>query len=426
MGAHAVCIDIELGRAKVFRRNRESLRAALAGLEPMSRRQLFRVTFLLVFFLLLWGLGFITHVFFSPILWAVILATTTYPLYVRLLARVGDRKNIAAGIMTGGMLITAVLPAVYGIILAGQQGLEAYQLAADWLKEGHLKDLGALFAKVPVVGVLSQELVGHLVVAGSGQVEASLLEGGKAVSTFLLSQGVDFARNALLLATDFFIMLFTLFFVFRDGPDTYDTICRAIPLEEGHKAKIFKRLNTTMTAVVKGTLLTALAQGVTAGVTYYLLGVPFSVFLGALSGLLSILPVGGSAIVWVPVALYLLLSGAVAKGVILIGVGAGLVGLMDNLLQPLLIGRQARLPVLPLFLASFGGLAYFGLLGLFIGPILLAVVFETFVIYQEEYQQQENDMIIGATTDYRDDLRTGHELTNEPGGTARTRVIPSG
>jgi len=207
----------------------------------MSRRQLFRVTFLLVFFLLLWGLGFITHVFFSPILWAVILATTTYPLYVRLLARVGDRKNIAAGIMTGGMLITAVLPAVYGIILAGQQGLEAYQLAADWLKEGHLKDLGALFAKVPVVGVLSQELVGHLVVAGSGQVEASLLEGGKAVSTFLLSQGVDFARNALLLATDFFIMLFTLFFVFRDGPDTYDTICRAIPLEEGHKAKIFFR-----------------------------------------------------------------------------------------------------------------------------------------------------------------------------------------
>src|ERR1700675_419992 len=115
MGAHAVCIDIELGRAIVFRRNRESLRAALAGLEPMSRRQLFRVTFLLVFFLLLWGLGFITHVFFSPILWAVILATTTYPLYVRLLARVGDRKNIAAGIMTGGMLITAVLPAVYGI-----------------------------------------------------------------------------------------------------------------------------------------------------------------------------------------------------------------------------------------------------------------------------------------------------------------------
>jgi predicted PurR-regulated permease PerM len=125
------------------------------------------------------------------------------------------------------------------------------------------------------------------------------------------------------------------------------------------------------------------------------------------------LPVGGTAIVWVPVVSYLLLSGAVAKGVILIGIGAGLVGLMDNLLQPLLVGGQARLPVLLLFLASFGGLAYFGFLGLFLGPILLAVVLETFVIYQEEYQQQGGEIFIGVTKHSRDDLRTAHELADK-------------
>jgi predicted PurR-regulated permease PerM len=379
----------------------------------MSRRQLFTVTFLLVFLLLLWELGLILRPFFSPILWAVILATTTYPVYVRLLAFVGHRENIAAGIMTGGLFITAVVPAVYGMILAGQQGVEAYEQTSEWLKGGHLNELGALFAKVPGVGGLSQELVGRLIVASSGKIETSLLEGGKAVSTFLLSQGVDFAKNALLLATDFLIMLFTLFFVFRDGPHTCDTIIRAIPLEEEHKEKMLERLNTTMKAVVRGTLLTAIAQGATAGVAYYFLGVPFSVFLGALSGLLSMLPVGGTAIVWVPVSLYLLLSGAVAKGVILIGVGAGLVGLMDNLLQPLLVGGKARLPVLPLFLASFGGLAYFGFLGLFLGPILLAVVLVTFVIYQEEYQQEGSDMIIGVTTDPREDLRTARTLADK-------------
>ena len=208
----------------------------------MSRRQLFTVTFLLVFLLLLWELGLILRPFFSPILWAVILATTTYPLYIRLLAHVGHRGNVAAGIMTGGMLIMAVVPAVYGMILAGQQGVEAYAQAAEWLKGGHLKDLGVVLAKVPGVGGLSQELVGRLIVSGSGQVENSLLEGGKSVSAFLLSQGVDFARNALLLATDFLIMLFTLFFVYRDGPRMCDTILRAIPLEEAHKAKIFERL----------------------------------------------------------------------------------------------------------------------------------------------------------------------------------------
>ena len=237
----------------------------------MSRRQLFTVTFLLVFLLLLWELGLILRPFLSPIIWAVILATTTYSLYTWLLVRMGYRENFSAAIMTAGALMTAVLPAMYGIILAGQQGVEAYAQASEWLKGGHLSDLGEALAKIPGVGELSQELVGRVIVAGSGQVEGSLLEGGKTVSTFLLSQGVDFATNALLLMTDFLVMLFTLFFVFRDGPQVYETIVRAIPLEDDQKAKIFERLTMTMKAVVKGTLLTAVAQGATAGVAYYLI-----------------------------------------------------------------------------------------------------------------------------------------------------------
>jgi predicted PurR-regulated permease PerM len=379
----------------------------------MSRRQLFTVMFLLIFLLFLWELGLVLRPFFSSILWALILAIATYPLYVRLLVRVRYRENTAAALMTLGVLMVAVLPAVYGIVLIGQQGVEAYDQISEWLTGGHLNDLGVLFANIPGIGVLSQELVGRLIVAGSGRVESSLLEGGKAISTFLLSQGVDFAKNALVLATDFLVMLFTLFFVFRDGPYAYGTVFRAIPLEEGHKVKISERLHLTIKAVVNGTLLTALAQGATAGVTYYLLGLPFALFLGALSGLLSLLPVGGTAIVWVPIALYLLLSGAVAKGIILIAVGAGLVGLMDNLLQPILVGGRARLPVLPLYLASFGGLAYFGLLGLFLGPILLAVTLEMLVIYQEEYQQEGNDTIIAVRTASREDLHTAHELADK-------------
>ena len=379
----------------------------------MPRRQLFTVTFLLIFLLFLWELGLVLRPFFSSILWALILAIMTYPLYVRLLVRLGYRENIAAAIMTAGVLVIAVLPAVYGIVITGQQGVEAYNQISEWLKGGHLNDLGSLFASIPGIGALSQELVGSLIVAGSGRVELSLLEGGKAISNFLLSQGVDFAKNALVLATDFLVMLFTLFFVFRDGPYAYGTIFRAIPLEEGHKVKISDRLHLTIKAVVNGTLLTALAQGVTAGVTYYFLGVPFAVFLGALSGLLSMLPIGGTAIVWLPVALYLLLGGAVAKGIILIAVGAGLVGLMDNLLQPFLVCGRAHLPVLPLYLATFGALAYFGFLGLFLGPLLLAVALEMLVIYQEEYQQEGNDTIIAVTPDSHENLRSAHELADK-------------
>ena len=126
------------------------------------------------------------------------------------------------------------------------------------------------------------------------------------------------------------------------------------------------------------------------------------------------IPVGGTVIVWVPVALYLVLNGAVIKGIILIGVGAGSIVLIGNVLQPFLIGGQARLPLFPLYLASFGGLAYFGFLGLLLGPIILAVVLETFVIYQEEYQQGGNDVIMGVATDPHADLRTARGLADKP------------
>ena len=276
----------------------------------MTKRQLFAVTFILVFVLLLWELGFILRPFYSPILWAVIFAVLAYPAYSKLLATCKPHKNVAAGIMTGAVLIALVLPAGYAMLLAGEQGVEAYAQASEWLKAGNLKDLGTVLENLPAVGALSQELMGRLIVTYSGKVEASLLEGGKVVSSFLLSQGADFAKNALVLVTDFLVMLFTLFFVFRDGPQMYHGVFRAIPLEESHKTKIFERLNHTLKAVVRGTLLTALAQGATAGITYYALGVPYALFLGALSGLLAMLPVGGTALIWVPVALYLLLSGA--------------------------------------------------------------------------------------------------------------------
>ena len=174
----------------------------------------------------------------------------------------------------------------------------------------------------------------------------------------------------------------------------YQTVYAAIPLDPEHKAKIFERMKGTISAVMQGTLLTALAQGTTAGLTYWALGVRFSIFLGVVSAVLSLLPFGGTALVWIPVAIYLFFTGSIVKGCIMIGVGIGLVGLMDNVLQPFLIGNKAQLPMLFLFFASLGGLASFGLLGLFLGPIILAVLLETFRIYQDEFQEHQSELLI--------------------------------
>ena len=360
----------------------------------MNRRQVFSITFFIILLLLFWQLILIFSPFFTPILWAVILATVAYPLYFRLLGVMKGRETLSAALMTFAVVSMAVLPVVYLIFLAVQESIAAYEGASAWFKAGGLKEFAVAFSQLPGVGKIGQEMFGRLIVSNSSQVETSLLEGGKVVSAFLIAQGTGLAKNAFLLATDFFVMLFTLFFLFRDGHRLYCGLHKATPLEEAHKEKIFDRLNGTIGAVVRGTLLTALAQGITAGLAYWILGVPFPVFLGALSGLLSLFPFGGTAMVWVPVALYLMLTVSIVKAIIMVAIGVGLVGLMDNFLQPFLIGSHARLPVLFLFFASLGGLAYFGFLGLFLGPVLLAALLELFQIYQEEFQGEKPDIIM--------------------------------
>ena len=360
----------------------------------MTRKQIFSVTFFSILLVLVWQLGVILSPFFYPILWAVILTATFYPLHATLLNHFKGRRHITAVLMTSMVMAIAVLPAVYLIFLGINEAVQAYETATQWFREGRLRNVGAAISQLPVVGGWTQELFGRIILSNSGHLESSFLEGGKVVSTFLLAQGADLAKNALLFVTDFFVMVFTLFFLFRDGDRLYKGLYDAIPLDPDHKAKIFERMDGTIKAVVQGTLVTALAQGTAAGVTYWALGVPFSIFFGALSAILSLLPFGGTAIVWVPIAISLFFSGSIVKGIIMVAVGTGLVGLMDNLLQPLLIGTRAQLPMLFLFFTSLGGLASFGLLGLFLGPILLAVVLELFRIYQDEFQDQQSELLV--------------------------------
>lgn len=360
----------------------------------MTSKQLFAITFFSIVLLLTWQLGIILSPFFYPIMWAFILAATFYPLFTKLLVRLHNRRQLGAAVMTLMVLAIAVLPAVYLIFLGIQEAVQAYDTTAQWVREGGVRELGMSMSQLPVIGKISQEMFGRVIVSNSSRLESSVLEGGKVISSFLLAQGADLAKNAFLFVTDFLVMVFTLFFLFRDGDHFYRSVYVAIPLDPDHKAKMFERMNGTISAVMQGTLLTALAQGATAGLTYWALGVRFSIFLGAVSAVLSLLPVGGTALVWIPVAIYLFFTGSIVKGCIMLGVGIGLVGLMDNLLQPFLIGNKAQLPMLFLFFASLGGLASFGLLGLFIGPIILAVLLETFRIYQDEFQDRQSELLI--------------------------------
>ena len=343
-------------------------------------------SFLVLFvILLLYLLFWIFAPFLTPILWALILARLFYPLHERLASFLGGKRAWSAILMTLAVMVLVVLPVSYVAALAVTETIHAYEVGRAWIQAGGMEQLPGRLGNLPLIGTLSQDVLGNLILAYGVLHEST--EGGATMNQVVAGTVGGLAMNIIELITDFLIMLFTLFFLFRDSPSLHKTVTQALPIDQKAKAEIFDCLDQTVVAVVRGTVLTALAQGLVAGTTYWLLGIPFPLLLGALSGLFSLLPVGGTAFVWGPVALYLFWTGAIWKAIILVAVGAGIVGLMDNVLQPFLVGTGVDLPLILLFFASLGGVAYFGFIGLFLGPIILGLAKAAFHIFQQNYQR---------------------------------------
>jgi len=162
-----------------------------------------------------------------------------------------------------------------------------------------------------------------------------------------------------------------------------------IPMEPEHKDEIFHRFYETISAVVQGMIATAIAQGVLAGIGFWTLGMPFSFFFACLAALFSLQPLGGSAVVWLPCALYLGFAGSWTKTIILIAYGTFIISGVDNIIRPLIIGGRTNLPTFFLFFGILGGLQAYGFLGIFLGPVVLATIVAFVKIYKEEYAQEK-------------------------------------
>ena len=352
----------------------------------MMQHQLFVLAFFLVLLVLFYQIAVIFSPFLVPVLWAIIIARMTNGLYVKLVHLLRGRDTLAAGLLTFAIMFLVIFPILSLTVLLVQETTIAYRSVVEWVQAGGMKQLPEYLGKIPLAGRFIQEQLGTFVVAGSGY-EGSIAEGTKTVGTFLLTQISGLARDAVSLTIDLCIMLFTLFFFYKDGRGLFWRLYHLLPLEERHKEKVFNRLNSAMAAVVKGVLATSFLQAVLAGGAYVVLGVPFALVLAAITALLSLLPIGGTALVWVPVAGYLFVSGPIWKGIAMVAWGGlVVVGLIDNILKPLFIGHGTQLPTLFLFFSILGGLAAYGFIGVFLGPILLAILLTAIHIYEEEYQ----------------------------------------
>ncbi|MGH7895132.1 MAG: AI-2E family transporter [Candidatus Binatia bacterium] len=351
----------------------------------MSRENLFAAFFFAAFAFLLYQLGLFLAPFFTPLMWAAILALTFYPLTTRLTRLFRGQRTTASLVLVMLVIAVVVLPAIYLGSLVVTQTAAAYQRVHDLATTGQLTRL-VDEARASRLGLFWQTLTAPL----QGKVEldpASLiLSATNWISQQILGSTTALAKNALVTLMNFVLLLVALFFFFRDGERMATLVGDLVPMLPDHKTVVFRRLYDTLTAVVQSMVLTAVAQGTLAGLGYWLLtDIPFALFLGFLTGLASFLPLAGPALVWSSVAVYLALSGFRGQALAIAIWGVFPVSTVDNLIKPLFIGGRVRLPTFLLLFALVGGISVYGFLGVFLGPVILAILLAFTDIYRELY-----------------------------------------
>jgi predicted PurR-regulated permease PerM len=316
----------------------------------------------LLFALILWP-------FFGAVCWAVFIAIVFWPIYRRFLVGARGRRNTASVATLLVILLIVILPLAMVVTSITQ---EASVLVAK-MRSGEIQ-LGSYFARaVEALPAWMRTILDRFGLEDIGAIQQrivdSLGQSGQAVTSrvFLIGQ------NTLDFAVSFFVMLYIVFFLFRDGDRLIADIQRASPLRDDHTRRIMKEFSTVVRATVKGNIVVALVQGALGGMAFLVLGVPGPMLWGAVMALFSLLPAVGAFMVWAPVAAYFFFTGEVVKAVGLTLWGAVVIGLVDNFLRPILVGRDTRLPDYLVLVATLGGLVVFGLNGFVIGPVIAAL-----------------------------------------------------
>ncbi len=310
--------------------------------------------------------------FFSSIIWALFIAFLLHPLHLRLMKRLGNRSQLSALVLTLATFVILIGPLTAVTAAIATQAGDLLQRAQGTVT-GHSVVGIRNITEVPGIGPLlewAQRNVG----LSSAQIQGWIVEGGRNVLERLASMGGQVFLGAIGTVVTFSLTMFLLFFFIRDGERMIDTVRVLIPMSSGRKAHLFSHLGAVIRAVVYGTGLTALLQGLLVGIAFAIVGSASPLVFGVMAALLALLPFGGTALIWGPAALILAGQQRWGAALFLLLWGALLVGTIDNLLKPVLVSSRAPVATLTVFIGVLGGIAAFGAAGLFLGPVLLALI----------------------------------------------------
>lgn len=317
--------------------------------------------------------------FYGAVFWAVILGILFAPMQRRLQQKFGWQRNLTALCTLGICLIIAILPVIILSVLLVQEGATLY----NNIESGQL-DIGAYLAQFKhSLPPYFQHLLDRFGMGELNGLREKIVKASMQGSQVLATQAFSFGQGTFEFVVSFGIMLYLLFFFLRDGAELVRKVRTAVPLEESHKRRLQLKFNRVVRATVKGNLVVAVTQGALGGAIFWFLDIPSALLWAVLMGFLSLLPAVGAGIVWAPVAVYFLLSGMIWQGVVLALFGVFVIGLVDNVLRPILVGKDTRMPDYLILISTLGGLAVFGLNGFVIGPLIAALFMSSWALFIE-------------------------------------------
>lgn len=334
-------------------------------------------TFLLLLIAVSLAFGWILWPFYGAIFWGVVLAILFMPMYRRLLVSSRQRPTLAALATLLVILLIVILPVTLITALLIQEGSVVFQR----IQSGELNFSQYL---QQIVGALPAWLMQWLDRFGLGDLDAlqrRLATGAAQSSQVIAARAFNIGQNTFDLLINFFIVLYLVFFLLRDGAGLSRRINEAIPLPTQDKRALLGKFATVTRATVKGNILVAIAQGALGGLAFAFLGVHGAVLWAVVMAFLSLLPAVGAALIWLPVAIYLLVTGAIWQGVALIAYGVLVIGLVDNVLRPILVGKDTKMPDYLVLMSTLGGMSLFGLNGFVIGPVIAAMFIAVWDIF---------------------------------------------
>jgi predicted PurR-regulated permease PerM len=348
----------------------------------MNRNHIITAFFLALLVFVLYQTILLFSPFSSAIFWSAILAFSFYPLYKKVRKIYPPKEGLIALFMTLFIICVVAPPVIILIVNLASQAVELYQAITSYIKQGKLEHLIDQMRAIPFIQKAEIKIFQWEPLKENAT--TWVLNASRQIANFSIAQAGTFTKNIFVMLLNAGLMCILIFIFLKDGEKIYQFIYQIAPLEEDNKKIIFTQVNETFAAVIRGQLLTSILQALIAGLAYWALGLQAPIFFGLVVFLGTLIPFIGAAGIWIPTVIYLFIQHDVKSAVVLVIVGI-FISTVDNIVKPALIGQSAKLPYFLLFFGILGGISAYGLMGIFLGPLVLSIFFILIKIYREQF-----------------------------------------